>query len=416
MNDNMNQWAESGPYIWLRYATQYTKDGQTHTVEMSVPVPVGASVEARERLIREAEAGMGQLINHVERRGTQSSQRTQNMPTTQAPQAPQVSQGATGAQRSVPQPAPNTRPTPPVPRPTVKPAAASAPQTAPQPPVMRDSESEYEVVGRSPDASRPNSMSGTTNVPRTPGRASEMGGNMQLPHFIQYIKENLDLTPKQAMEMLNVRSLSTGINLRDAIEQLNALMGRDSSGTNGGPRQENNDVQPARDSYPSFSDGDSNQGGNVSSISRASRSSTPIIEMRVGRPTPIFDEEVGPDDRDEVDDPFDDLEDLDSPRGLSAQAIEKAQSKLEELRESQGAATASAGRLLALNNVAISQVTEEQLQELVTGVWGITSLKKLKVDQVEALISWAKLEDDFAEQVEAVLFVLEEERYARGNR
>jgi hypothetical protein len=139
--------------------------------------------------------------------------------------------------------------------------------------------------------------------------------------------------------------------------------------------------------------------------------------MRVGRPASTFDEEVGPNDLDEPEEePFDDLEDLESSRGLSHLVMEKARSKLDELRESQGAVTANAGRLLALNNVAISQVTEEQLQELVDGVWGISSLKKLKVDQVEALISWAKLEDDFAEQVEAVLVVLEEEHYARGNR
>ena len=42
-------------------------------------------------------------------------------------------------------------------------------------------------------------------------------------------------------------------------------------------------------------------------------------------------------------------------------------------------------------------------------------MKKLKVDQVEALISWAK-EDDFVSEVEAVLILLEEENYARGNR
>ena len=59
-------------------------------------------------------------------------------------------------------------------------------------------------------------------------------------------------------------------------------------------------------------------------------------------------------------------------------------------------------------NVVDTQISLEQLQELVAGVWNVTSVKKLKVDQVEALISWAK-EDDFVSEVEAVLAILEEE-------
>jgi hypothetical protein len=56
--------------------------------------------------------------------------------------------------------------------------------------------------------------------------------------------------------------------------------------------------------------------------------------------------------------------------------------------------------------VVLSQITEEELRALIGGVWNIQSPKKLKVDQAEALISWAKLEDDFMKQVEAVLEVL----------
>jgi hypothetical protein len=68
-----------------------------------------------------------------------------------------------------------------------------------------------------------------------------------------------------------------------------------------------------------------------------------------------------------------------------------------------------------LDNVIGDQVTKEELQELVAGIWGASSLRKLKVDQLEGLISWAK-EDDFVNDVAAVLILLEEENYARGNR
>jgi hypothetical protein len=239
---------------------------------------------------------------------------------------------------------------------------------------------------------------------------------MLLPQFIQYIKENMDLTPKQAMELLNVRSLSTGINLRDAVEQLKQILEQEIPVTNGTRKPNNSDTSFIRES--TFSNGEPGPSGNTGPLPRINKDGSPIAELRPRQQTPAFDEEVGPDEQDEDEEIFDDsdLEDLDQSPELSPVVLEKARDKLSELRESQGAATASAGRLQALNNVAVSQVTEEQLQELADGVWGITSLKKLKVDQVEALISWAKLEDDFAEQVEAVLVVLEEERYARGNR
>jgi hypothetical protein len=61
-----------------------------------------------------------------------------------------------------------------------------------------------------------------------------------------------------------------------------------------------------------------------------------------------------------------------------------------------------------LHNVAGSQISDEQLQQLLQGLWATTMEKKLKVDQVEALISWAK-EDDFVSEADAVLALLEEE-------
>ena len=57
-----------GQYIWLRYSTQFTRGGQPHTIEMEIPVPVGASAEQREQLIREAEAGIEQLYRQIEKR------------------------------------------------------------------------------------------------------------------------------------------------------------------------------------------------------------------------------------------------------------------------------------------------------------------------------------------------------------
>ena len=126
--------------------------------------------------------------------------------------------------------------------------------------------------------------------------------------------------------------------------------------------------------------------------------------MRVPRPaqpTRGFDEE-------------DDLEDLDDADNvslapeISPERLRHAQDKINSLREMQGATVASSERLRALRNAADDEVSTEQLQELAAGVWHIQSLRKLKMDQVEALISWAK-QDDFLHEVEAVLVVLQEE-------
>src|SRR5260370_40420522 len=77
---------DGNPYIWLRYTTQFSTGGRTHTIEMGIPMPLGASAETREQLIREAEAGMDQLSRHVENRVTQLLQRNvrpQGQPTLQ---------------------------------------------------------------------------------------------------------------------------------------------------------------------------------------------------------------------------------------------------------------------------------------------------------------------------------------------
>jgi hypothetical protein len=89
--------------------------------------------------------------------------------------------------------------------------------------------------------------------------------------------------------------------------------------------------------------------------------------------------------------------------------------KLDELKEVRGTSFASPGRLTVLQNVLNSQISEEQLQRLIQDAWGVTSVKKLKVDQVEALISWAK-EDYFMEEVEAVLALIDgEDSHARSD-
>src|SRR5260221_3497876 len=93
---------DGNPYIWLRYKTQFTTGGRTHSIEMGIPIPVGASVEMREQLIREAESGMEQLTRHVENRVMQMLQRNArpHEPVTGGQKGPIfISQPPTGGQK-----------------------------------------------------------------------------------------------------------------------------------------------------------------------------------------------------------------------------------------------------------------------------------------------------------------------------
>src|SRR5437016_12008425 len=82
MDTSRDKPTDGSPYIWLQYTTQFSTGGRTHTIEMGIPVPVGASAELREQLIREAEMGMDQLSRRVESRVSQMLQRNTRPPET----------------------------------------------------------------------------------------------------------------------------------------------------------------------------------------------------------------------------------------------------------------------------------------------------------------------------------------------
>ncbi len=391
--NRLEDFGGSSEYIWLRYGTQFTMNGRSHTIEMNVPMPIGASEEEREQLLREADAGMNQVVNHVENRVAQLLQRGQ----------------AASGKPSVPAPTARLAPQP-------RPASVPAPQTGPQPlqvaPVRENipepAASAQPVQPAQPvqkeAVSVPSSrLNIAASMPSTPALGES--SNLSLQQFIGYIRENMGLNPKQAMDMLKIKTLS-GVNLRDAVEQLHKLVGQENA-TGTQPEQR------ARETVPSVASPGRQNSGPLSAASskppettRPSLSSTTERSRTVREAEPYaFDEEEEPGENSELDD---DLEDFDFPRELTVQERVQARSKLDSLRESRGPTQSNQARQQALMNVVDSQISMEQLQDLIAGVWNVTSVKKLKVDQVEALISWAK-EDDFLSEVEAVLAILEEE-------
>ena len=439
----------SGSYIWLRYATQFRVGDRTHTIEMGIPVPIGASDEQRERLLREAEAGIEQLANRVERRVARATQSSQASQAPQAPQAPQTSQSTQTTQRT--QSAQTVPPLPPPKQvepltatavPPSIPAATSVPTPALPSASTSTSMQDIEVVPSPTFPTRETSQppaSGSlgkevpvpptrhsigASMPSVPGASGDASGSMTLPQFIQYIKDSLGLTPKQAMELLNVKTLS-GLNLRDALERLQALVAHDAVSSAPTiptpvvrePRAARPEAKtPAPPSSPSTQPTQTPQPPATPPAPPKIQGIKEITNAVVRDASPTyFTEEVDLDGGEE------DGVDLGSDEGieflpeLTDQEREIAEEIFNKLKEARGSSAASDARLRVLNNVVNDQVSDAQLVQITSAVWSVNTFKKLKSDQVEALISWAK-QDDFINEVEMVLMLIQEGQYAGSDR
>src|SRR5579863_1584399 len=157
------------PYIWLRYATQFTTGGRTHTIEMGIPVPLGATAEMRAKLIREAQVGMDQLSSHVEGRVAQVLQRNQRpQSTTSAP--PLQPMGASSPSRPVGGAAPANVPS----------AGQTLRTGGPMPPPQEAQKGAEVVVP-------PTRTQVGANMPLAPGLLGEANSILTLTQFLRVI-------------------------------------------------------------------------------------------------------------------------------------------------------------------------------------------------------------------------------------
>ena len=444
----------SGSYIWLRYATQFRVGDRTHTIEMGIPVPIGASEEQRERLLREAEAGIEQLAHRVEYRvarvtqSTQASQASQTGQTTQTAQRNQAAQTVSPSPKQVePLTLSTTSAPPPAYTPTSTPMSVSAP--APTSASMQDIEVVPSPAFPTREAGQPamtTSSGKEVSVPPTrhsigasmPSAPGDSSGSMKLPQFIQYIKDSLGLTPKQAMELLNVKTL-TGLNLRDALERLQALAARDTVASTPtiptpvvhDPKAARPEVKtPSTSAAPSQPSAQHTQSApssppTASASPQPPSTSTPATKIpgikeitnavvRDASPA-YFAEEIDLDGGEEEGVDLGTDEGIEFLPELTDQEREIAEEVFNKLKEARGSSAASDARLRVLNNVVNNQVSDEQLLEITGAAWSVNAFKKLKSDQVEALISWAK-QDDFINEVEMVLMLIQEGQYAGSDR
>src|SRR5579885_1368056 len=515
-NEQREQGEQAPAHIWLRYATQFTAGERTYTIDIGIPVPPGADAATREQLLREADAGLDQLADYVERRVMQvaqqsgQGQRPSAVPRPTAPAIPTPPPVAAPAPLSLPaspaaaqaQPtttgaapaSPAGRPSKPA-RPSVSPSAAA--RTTP--PVQSAQTAKSSQPAAPVASSRPGIGA---SMPSSPGLNE---GTMSLPEFLKYLKD-MGLDARRAMALLKVKSLSD-LNLREALKQLQHILMEEGGGSSPSTPASRQQVQgqsqarpstgpqaPARSTArpaPGAGEGHSAPGTRAtensaataraatgsapspqaaqpaqtgqtsqstsatagrpaspvtptppapsSPLASASSSASPVRpasgpaappangakNLREGSasyPTPIvFDEE---DDELELEDlDFEEDEEEEEEQeasfgasvGLSAAHRRSVEDIVSRLRESGGTTLVSASRLKVLHNVVDGQLSPEQLQALIRGVWGAASEKKLKSDQAEALISWGK-QDDFVAEAEMLLAHFEENGNASSNR
>src|SRR5579884_3160879 len=267
-NEQREQGEQAPAHIWLRYATQFTAGERTYTIDIGIPVPPGADAATREQLLREADAGLDQLADYVERRVMQvaqqsgQGQRPSAVPRPTAPAIPTPPPVAAPAPLSLPaspaavQAQPTTTgaaPASPAGRPST-PAreAPSRPSVSPSPTARATPPVQSAQATRSSQSSQP----AAPVAPGRPGIGASMPsspglneGTMSLPEFLKYLKD-MGLDARRAMALLKVKSLSD-LNLREALKQLqHILMEEDATSSPPTPanRQQAQAQAPARSS------------------------------------------------------------------------------------------------------------------------------------------------------------------------
>ncbi len=372
--------SENQPYI--RHKVKFTVNGRTHTLETTIPLPVGVRAEQRAQLIREAEAGLQQAMSFIER-------------------GVNPVQARPGASAPAGQP-------------------SRAPQPAPRPaPAVRESAPAYEEDGEEEEPQRRQPANERAHRPVNMPSLPDLGnpnGDLSIPQFLRLVQDNFQLSPKQAMELLNVRSLQN-INRRDAFERLRYLVRQEQpaarSQAQARPAPESArrelDEAPRRRVSPHDTqieyrfDEEDESGPDAEAFEEGEDEEEDLAGIIEEEEE---DEEAGP--REEGEEAYEGEEEGEEPeprRELSIQERVHAKALVSRLREKGGSTNASSGRITVLWNVIGSQISEDQLQDLIKFVWGASTLKQLKIDQLEALISWAK-EDDFENEVDAVLALM----------
>jgi hypothetical protein len=253
----VRQFERDGEHIWLRQSATLTVNGQTRTLEIGVPLPLGATPDEIDVLLRQAAAGMDLLTRQLDTRVAALLDASAPAPAVEAaavapapiaapaavapaPIAAPAPERAPDLQgrESPPTPPARTEPaasariakshtdaTPPSARPSVPPATPVAPAAKPTPEPPAPEAPAARQRASEPPAPKPAARPEPKPAPEPPAPPATP---LTIPEFVAAAQREFGLNPKQAMDRLGVKSLA-GLNLNEALARLRRQAVRDGS-------------------------------------------------------------------------------------------------------------------------------------------------------------------------------------------
>jgi hypothetical protein len=395
-------------HIWLRQSVRFSVGGRERTIEIAVPLPLGATPQEVERLLAEADAGMARLSRHLDQQVEAALRGDLSVAATTTPTA------APAADTPAPaQPAP------------LRAAAPRSPQG--------------EGTGvRTPPATRRIAELPAASATLASGEEPGVRPPLTRPEFLAETRA-LGLTPPQVMERLGVRTLD-GLNLREALDMLRRQLG---GGAPAAPEP------PAPRDTPATANGAAHVSARADTPAPAVPASfdeEEEFELVVlgpdmqaedyGEELPYGDDEARDPagaldalealDADGDDDALDDVPDLGDmlpplppepaqPVGGSAfTPAQKARARelVSNFRAVAAGGSPARSQHNAFANVVVDQLSAETAAALVRGLWGQPP-DRLGADQLVAVVNWGK-QDEFAEEAPVVLALLRAEQARRS--
>jgi hypothetical protein len=378
--------------IWLKQSVQFSVAGQVRTLEITLPVRPGTSAEEIERLLRQADAGLDQMTQHLNGKVNDLLAQAKTQPAAAA--------------------AGSSRHSPPVPG-TQEPAAPGEQGRPGSSSVSAGAQSGMAVVAaEGAEWSFAHSAAAVS---------ASAGPPLDRKQFIAEIAV-LGFNPNTAMKRLGLRTLD-GVNLRQALEQLRLQLLHERPASAGEPARQ------ADDSGLSASGGPRSQGAAPLQSGAPPRRPSPElqhpsllsqpapVEGRVLRP--LLEGDLLPDEEDQrvtdvvTSERHEHLRVRErvvmpipirgerTPRSLQEQV--QAQSLLERLRHIRGRLNPpSSDNLKAFRHVVEEQIGVEKTTALLQAVWNVPQPEQLSPDQVAECIRWGK-DDHFEDEVDMLL-------------
>ncbi|PWT71863.1 MAG: hypothetical protein C5B60_10350 [Chloroflexi bacterium] len=369
-----------GEHIWLRQSITSTKDGQTRTMEIAISLRQGMTASQVEALLKEADAGMQQLSRHLDTSFAGADAGSPVLPSSSmslVPHAPleqSRSNGVEPAPLGVPSEQPISRPT----------------------------------AGQDPDHTVPSGHRQPTPVsPATPNPTAR-AATLSIKDFLDAARAELDVSPKQAMERLGVKSLQ-GIDLHEALE---TLRGQLDHGGRGEPVVPTSPPQAPAAPPRYFEEEDDGEFDVTFHLDEDSDEleleDVPDFEVVTPplravpaskRPASAKRAASAP---------------IESPLEESATSGQKS-STLEligQLRATAKGSNPTSQQRIAYRNIIQEELGEQPAKALVVGLWRVPA-ERLGAEQMDALLSWGK-RDTFGEEAAEVLAALRAERSRSG--